>query len=148
MAKSGIKNLKAFQKKLKKRVVDNPTEHLGNLVLRSAAIVTETAQDSIRSGGKTGRAYSRGGKVHIASAEGEAPAKDSGNLATGITFKVVEEKNAIIGRVQSNSFGLSDYGIHLEFGTSKMRPRPFMQPALEKNRPRIKRIFREGGYVD
>ena len=147
MAKGGIKNLKAFKKRLEKRVVDNPKEELGRLVLRSAALVTETAQDSINSGAKTGRAYPRGRKVHIASAEGEAPAKDTGNLSSGITFKVTEQKDSIVGTVMTNTFGLSDYGVHLEFGTVNMRPRPFMQPALEKNRPKIKRIFKQGGYI-
>ena len=43
---------------------------------------------------------------------------------------------------------MTPYAKDLEFGTTNMRPRPYMQPALEKNRPQIKRIFKKGGYID
>ena len=32
----------------------------------------------------------------------------------------------------------ADYSQFLEFGTSKMGARPFMQPSLEENRPKIR----------
>ena len=41
--------------------------------------------------------------------------------------------------VESNA----DYSAALEFGTSKMSARPFMQPALEENRPKIRRKLSE-----
>ena len=47
MAKSGIKNLKAFQKKLEKRLVKNPEKHLKHLVQRSTSLVENTAKESI-----------------------------------------------------------------------------------------------------
>lgn len=34
-----------------------------------------------------------------------------------------------------------DYAAHVELGTSKTPPKPFMQPALEKNREEIRRIL-------
>ena len=36
-----------------------------------------------------------------------------------------------------------DYAGYVEFGTSKMSPQPYMQPALEKNRDEILRIVKE-----
>jgi len=36
-----------------------------------------------------------------------------------------------------------DYAGYVEFGTSRMAPQPFMQPALEKNRDEILRIVKE-----
>jgi HK97 gp10 family phage protein len=36
----------------------------------------------------------------------------------------------------------ADYSVHLEFGTKNMRARPFLQPALEENRPKIKSMYR------
>jgi len=36
-----------------------------------------------------------------------------------------------------------DYAGYVEFGTSRMSPQPYMQPALEKNRDEILRIVKE-----
>lgn len=143
-----IKNLKAFQKKLEKRLVKNPSNHLQHLVQRSATIVENEAVNSIRGGNKTGRVYMRGGKEHTASAAGEAPATDTGALASGITTRVKTEGTQVIGQIIANSFNVTPYAKDLEFGTTSMKPRPFMQPALEKNRPKIRRIFKKGGYID
>ena len=37
----------------------------------------------------------------------------------------------------------ADYSAFLEFGTSKMGARPFLQPALEENRAKIKRLEKQ-----
>ena len=148
MARIGIKNLKAVQNKLKKRLVTNPENHLKDLVQRSASLVEGEAKKSIASGNKSGRTYMRGGKPHTASASGEAPATDTGKLIEGITTKVKTEGTKVIGQIIANSFNVTPYAKDLEFGTTNMRPRPYMQPALEKNRPQIKRIFKKGGYID
>ena len=58
MAKSGIKNLKAFQKKLQKRMVDAPEKTVDDLIRRSTSLVEQTTLDSIRSGG-TGITYQK-----------------------------------------------------------------------------------------
>ena len=146
--KSGIKNLKAFQDRLEKRIVTNPEKHIKHLVQRSASLVEGEAKKSIASGNKSGRTYMRGGKPHTASAAGEAPATDTGKLIEGITTKVKTEGTKVIGQIIANSFNVTPYAKDLEFGTTNMRPRPYMQPALEKNRPQIKRIFKKGGYID
>ena len=39
----------------------------------------------------------------------------------------------------------ADYSAALEFGTSKMAARPFMQPSLEENRPKIRRLVKQVG---
>ena len=148
MAKFNIKNLKQFEKSLDKRVIKGSEKELGRLIQRSVDLVKRTAVDSIASGGKSGRLYPRGNNPpHRASAAGEPPATDQGNLAGGISTKVTKESNEIIGQVLTNSDGHSEYGVHLEFGTKNILPRPFMQPALERNRPRIRRIFKDGGYI-
>jgi len=36
-----------------------------------------------------------------------------------------------------------DYAGYVEFGTSRMSPQPYMQPALEKNKDEILRIVKE-----
>lgn len=50
--------------------------------------------------------------------------------------------------VDADGFGASvesraDYSSFLEFGTSKMAARPFMQPALEENKPKINRLAKQ-----
>ncbi len=145
MAKSGIQNLQGFQKKLKKRIVDNPEKHLKQLVQRATTTVEGTAKESIMSGG-TGRTYQKYNprRQHTASASGEPPATDTGFLVSNITSSVRQQGTSVVGQIVASA----PYAPLLEFGTSNIRPRPFMQPALERNRPMIKRIFKKGGYVD
>jgi len=144
MAKSGIKNLQAFQKKLQKRMVDAPEKTVDDLIRRSTSLVEQTTLDSIRSGG-TGITYQKYNprRQHTASAEGEAPATDTGMLIGSITSSVKKQGTAVVGQIIASA----PYAAFLEFGTSNIRPRPYMQPALEKNRPKIRRIFKDGGYI-
>jgi len=145
MAKSGIQNLQGFQKKLKKRIVDNPEKHLKQLVQRATTTVEGTAKESIMSGG-TGRTYQKYNprRQHTASAKGEPPATDTGFLVSNITSSVKQQGTTVVGQIVASA----PYAPYLEFGTSTIDPRPFMQPALERNRPKIKRMFKKGGYVD
>ena len=67
-------------------------------------------------------------KPHIASAEGDPPATDTGRLKNNIYFERLGALTAAVG---------SDlvYATYLEYGTSKMAARPFFRPAVEKIRP-------------
>ena len=145
MAKSGIKNLKAFQNKLKKRMVTNPEKHLEALVQRSTILVEGTAKESIASGSPSGRTYEKYNprRTHTASAAGQPPATDTGFLVQNITSQVKSEGTKVIGQIVASA----PYAKPLEFGTTQMSARPFMQPALNKNKPKIKKIFKEGGYI-
>lgn len=63
--------------------------------------------------------------------EGGASAGDDRGLAASIRVEQVG---------LSASVGTDlDYGAHLEFGTQAMAPRPWLQPALERAKPKIKR---------
>ena len=101
-------------------------------VFLSAKKVEKEAKESILSGQKSGRVYRRGKTVlHRASAPGEAPASDTGRLVNSINTyfeRATATALVIAGR------GAVKYAAMLEFGTSKMLPRPFFQTALEKNR--------------
>ena len=143
--KGGIKNLKGFQTKLKKRMVDNPEKHVKDLVRKSTTLVEGTVIELLNQPG-TGRTYQKyePRRQHTASARGEPPAKDQGILVNSISISVREEKDAVVGRIIASA----DYAPYLEFGTSTIEKRPFMQPGLERNRPNIKRIFKKGGYID
>ncbi len=74
---------------------------------------------------KSGREYPRpGGKVHRASAPGEAPAIDYGTLINSIAEEFP-------GDLKGISFTSVPYSVPLEFGTSKTTARPAWIPAAE-----------------
>jgi len=134
-----ISNLKAFNKKLNKRLQDNKVKEY---VTRATNMVENTAQESIKKKG-TGRTYQKYNPrvTHTASASGQPPATDSGFLGQNITMKVdVKSNGTVVGQIIS----AAPYSKALEFGTTKMDARPFMQPALEKNRRKIERMFKKG----
>ena len=58
------------------------------------------------------------------SSPGEPPKEKSGELKESIKYEVVDE--------ELNIYSEADYAGYLEFGTSKMRPRPFMAPVIER----------------
>lgn len=100
--------------------------------------IRSDAIKSIQRGPKTGIVYERGkgqnlsGK-HQASAPGQAPATDTGRLASSIK---VEQKD-IAGTVGSQL----SYSFWLEFGTLNMQARPFLRPALDSNERFILKSF-------
>lgn len=118
----GDKELRAALKNLGPEV----EAKLRTLVVRIATLVQADAVRSIQRGSKTGRTYKRGSVSHRASAPGEAPATDSGSLASSIQ-RVDDGIQAAVGT------GL-EYGKMLEFGTRHILARPWLNPALEKNR--------------
>ena len=134
-----ITNLKAFNKKLEKRLKDNKVKEY---VTRGTMMVQNTAKESILKGG-TGRSYEKyePRRTHRASAPNQPPASDTGFLASQITMDVdVKSNGTVVGQIISSA----PYSKALEFGTTQMTERPFMQPALEKNRRKIERMFKKG----
>ena len=134
-----IKNLPSFKKNMKKKLSVNVKKNVLIGVIRATGIVEDTVQTSIKNKG-TGRVYKRKGEDHIASAAGQPPATDQGNLANNITTSIKSKSNgSVIGQVISSA----KYSKSLEFGTTNMQARPFMQPALNKNKSKIIKIFKE-----
>jgi hypothetical protein len=84
----------------------------------------------IQRGPKTGRVYSRGTVSHRASAPGEAPATDTGTLASSIVYRKVAAMEA---EVESRL----NYATFLEFGTANIDPRPSWQPAVDLAQPKL-----------
>lgn len=92
----------------------------------------------ITHGAKSGRVYKRGQVKHQASAPGEAPASDTGNLMKSIYSEKVRDLTYVVGsRIV--------YALHLEYGTRKMAARPFFRPAVEQEKteinPRLKAVI-------
>lgn len=134
-----IKNLSAFKKKLNKKLTENKVEQY---ITRGTLMVQNTAKESILKGG-TGRTYEKYNprRTHVASAPNQPPASDTGFLVSNITMNVKKEVNGVVvGQVISSA----PYSQALEFGTTTMTERPFMQPALQKNKSKIKALFKKG----
>ena len=70
-------------------------------------------------------------RTHQASAPGEAPATDTGLGASRIEFKREGKMSASVG-------SLLAYLAMLEFGTSRIAPRPAWVPATEAMRPKFR----------
>ncbi len=98
-----------------------------------------TAVNNILRGAKGGKVYQKYNprRQHKASSSGEYPASDTGFLANNITSST--SSDGLSGEVKSQA----EYSTFLEFGTSNMGARPFMQPSLEENRPKIKARLRK-----
>lgn len=110
-------------------------QELKKALLASGLMVEKAAKESIAGGGKTGKVYRRGGRTHQASAPGEAPATDTGRLVNSINVRLADGDTA--AEVAAGS-GSVKYARMLEFGTSRMEARPFLFPALERSKPKIK----------
>ena len=107
---------------------------ISHAVFKGVADVEKEAKMSIQRGGKSGIVYQRYSpkRTHRSSAPGEPPASDTGYLVNNIKRKMDMDK--LGGEVRSRA----NYSKYLEYGTSKMMPRPYMFPALEKHRGKIK----------
>ena len=107
------------------------------IVKGGGQLIRGEAIKSIQTGAKSGVLYQMYNprREHRASAPGQAPASDTGNLVSKI---IVKQKSKNITNVESNA----DYSAFLEYGTSKMDPRPFMLPAFEKSKkPILNAVF-------
>ena len=103
-----------------------------NLVSESSVYMAEEMKKSITSGAKSGRRYEN----HISSAPGQAPANWTGKLLKSIRIQKTKGISLV--------YVTAKYASFLEFGTSKMRPRPFIIPAFIKTKKflqdRLKRM--------
>jgi HK97 gp10 family phage protein len=97
--------------------------------INSAEEMKDLMVDSIKTGSKSGKTYTRNGMSHQSSAPGQPPANDTGKLIDSI--KVEKRKNTSTLKIDA------DYAGYLEYGTSKMRPRPFILPALMKIKKKL-----------
>ena len=108
------------------------------IVKGGGQLIRTEAIKSIQTGAKSGVIYQMYNprREHRASAPGQSPASDTGNLVNKI---IVKQKNRNTVQVQSNA----NYSAYLEYGTSKMEARPFMLPAFEKSKkPIMNAVFR------
>lgn len=96
--------------------------HLSAVVRKTAFDVGAEIKMEMRAG-KSGRWYG----THQASAPGQAPAVDLGQLINSIQTEHVAELTSTVG---TNV----EYAMGLEFGTVRVAPRPVWVPVIEKMR--------------
>ena len=130
---------KIVRKPRTQAVVKDYEGSLRALVGRAGNLVRNTAVQSINQGAASGVTYEKYNprRTHTASAAGQPPATDTGFLVNNIVLDI--DTNGLGANVESRA----DYSSFLEFGTSKMAARPFMQPALEENKPKINRLAKQ-----
>lgn len=124
---------------------------LRRIVHTIAPSILYTAIDSM-SGPKRGRVYKRGNITHVASAPGEPPARDTGNLASSGYLEEVDDLTMRVGFTASYaailegtllqspyiSGGFYDLtealGVWAAPSARGVLPRPFLRPAVEAHR--------------
>lgn len=132
--KMALSGAAALQKALREFSI-NADREIAAAVNGTAQNIRAHAIKSIMRGPKTGETYkkTKPKRTHKASAPGQAPATDTGRLAGSIQADVSGRR----AEVYTNAA----YAAPLEFGTTTIEPRPFMVPAMEKERPAfIKRL--------
>lgn len=98
-------------------------KNVGPAMFVAGDIVADRAKGLIMEG-------SVSGKNHVPSRPGEPPNNDTQHLHDNI--EVVQESPLRV-LVSSNA----DYSIALEYGTSRMAPRPFFAPAVTATRTKV-----------
>jgi phage gpG-like protein len=102
---------------------------LGKALLAGAYVLETRIKADLASPGRSGRIYMHGNVAHQASAPGEPPAVDTGELLNSVQSR--QEGDTAIMSVGA------DYGAALEYKPSEMGGRPFVRPALDEHRDEI-----------
>lgn len=124
------------------------TESVGRQVVsRGYRAVQEirNAELEVLNGKRSGRTYRKpGGGTYVASAPGESPARRLGPLRLNWTGRVVGAAagggtTSIVAELQSST----PYAGYLEYGTSRIAPRPYVDKITQKALPSIISIYSE-----
>lgn len=137
---TGFQNMDKLQAKLNKfksnssPMIMDALESAANTV-RNAAIKSIAAEAG-------GLPYTRSNpkRSGIASAPGDAPHTDTGNLVNNIQVQRFD-KSVDVGIMGDKA----PYGKYLEFGTSKLAARPWLRPAYESSKSIIIDKLRASG---
>ena len=101
------------------------------------------AELEVLKGQRSGRVYRKpfSRATYTASAPGESPARRTGNLRNGQVNSKSSSSGgvAIVAELESQE----SYAAHLENGTSRMAPRPFVEKIKQEATPEIQKIYSE-----
>lgn len=115
-----------------RRLDDLPREATAGISRALGQSVVEMhayAVQKIQGGSRSGKTYRRGSVVHQASAPGEFPKTDRGQLVSSLFIRV-EGLAAYFG-------SMLNYAKWLELGTSRMAARPWLRPTFNNFRELI-----------
>lgn len=101
----------------------------------TAQLVRTDAIRSMKQSPATGDKYKRRTITHTASSSPNPPRIDTGRLANSV--------KALVGKLEALVGTAVEYGRYLEFGTTKMQPRPWLFPAFERQRRNFVNRLRE-----
>jgi len=120
------------------KLADNASREMAKAVVAVAFKIESDAKKLISQGARSGKVYKRRTISHQASAPGEAPKTDRGQLVRNITteFTRSDKLEATVGSRQN-----APYGKYLELGTMNIKPRPWLKPTVEKNKKFSKERF-------
>lgn len=135
-----VRGLRELETKFRR--VPRVTEEAAMDGLAACGLVIQSkAKELVQKGPKTGLIYKRRGVMHQASAPGEAPATDQGDLVSSIQMDVEKHNEEVIV-----SAGTA-YARMLEFGTLYVAARSFMQRAVDELRSRLSAIFTQAAQA-
>lgn len=126
-----VKELENQQKQVVAKEKKFVTVACAEIERQAKTLMRDTVVDMEKTYGKRG---------HHPSLPGHAPAPDSGTLMRSITHEVKQEGGEITGVVGS-TLRNPDYPKFLEFGTHKMKSRPWLSTAIEKSQNFIVQAF-------
>lgn len=120
-----LKGFKKFSDRLKAMTAPAQSKRIAARLYEIGQKIELDAERSITRG-------SISGKNHVPSAPGQPPNADTRHLDGNIVTILKLSRNPSV-TVESRAA----YSVPLEYGTDKMEERPFMRPAVEKNRRRV-----------
>ncbi len=123
-----------------KSIIAPLTQGQKQAVQQSAILIHSTAVKLIQktSNGATQIRYSnKKRRVVTASKRGDAPNTDTARLIQSLKFEFGDENGNFVAYVGSNV----PYAKYLEFGTPKMKPRPFLSTAIRTTKKERQKIF-------
>lgn len=132
-----VRNADKLIKKLQQIPLDSRGD-IGAALATSIIDLDAYAKEKMQGGGRSGRTYRRGTRgMHQASAPGEFPKSDYGQLVKSLFIRVGADKlSAFFGTKLA-------YGRYLEFGTSRMAARPWLRPTFKALEGKITRRIRD-----
>ena len=129
MAKGFEISVADFVEELERKKKQVNSDSLKFVTMASAEVERTAKRIMVES--PTNPDVSYGKKHHHPSYAGNPPAPDTGTLMRSITHEVSIKGNEVVGEVGSIIYN-SDYPRYLEYGTSKMKPRPWLSASLIK----------------
>lgn len=128
-----LKRLKATPKAIEKAIKDElitTAVFIRNHIIKSmrkTPRITRPKRNSMTGGQSGNYNWMSGGKMHIPSSPGYAPAVDTGDLIKSIKMDVRQNEVEVGSNLTGEEGG---YPIFLEFGTKFMEARPYLEPAF------------------